>query len=277
MHRLRETQALLWRLISAPEGPAAAIAALPDCERVLPRGIEALVQGDDRLDAVERLDVYSSMYFFRLLDCLIEDFPALHAVIGHEAFHGLAREYLDAHPSTYRSIRLVGRRLADFLEGHPLARARDWLADLARFEWALLEAFDAPDAAPVSEERLRQLTEAEWPVARFELTPTLRIVEAHAPVQDVWTAATNGRDPLRVVERATSLRVWREGFRVFHRVVDPAEVAALRSLARGERFADACEAAAAVVGDEAAAASVATALRRWVDDAMIVGIDAGAE
>jgi hypothetical protein len=273
MPKLREAQTLLWRLISAPDGAAAAIAALPDRERILPRGIDALVRGDDRLDAVARVDVYSSMYFFRLLGCLIEDFPALHAVIGHGAFHGLAREYLAAHPSEHPSVRMLGLRLAGFLEGHPLSRRWSWLPDLARFEWALLEAFDAPDAAPLPADRLRRLTADEWPVARFELTPSLRILEARAPVQEAWAAAMDGREDPGLAETPTVLRVWREDLRVFHRVVDEVEVAALRALARKEPFSSVCEAAAAVVGEESAAARVAAALQRWVDDAMIVGLE----
>jgi hypothetical protein len=273
MPKLRETQTLLWRLISAPEGAAAAIEALPDRERSLPRGIGAVVRGDDRLDAVARLDVYSRMYFFRLLECLIEDFPGLHAVIGHEAFHGLARDYLAAHPSEDPSVRMLGRRLGEFLAGHPLSREWCWLPDLARFEWALIEAFDAPDAAPLRKDRLERLSADEWAEARFAITPSLRILEARAPVQEAWAAVIDGRAAPRLAEEPTVLRVWREELSVFHRVVDEVERVALRALERGERFSAVCESAAAVAGEEAAAARVAALLERWVADAMIVGLE----
>lgn len=272
MPRLRETQTLLWRLITAPDGVAAALQAPSVRERLPPDGIDALVRGDGRLDAVARLDVYAGMYFLRLLGCLVEDFPAVHAVIGHSAFHGLAREYLAAHPSERPSVRALGRRLSAFLEGHPLSRGRGWLPDLAAFEWALLEAFDAPDAAPLSAEALRRLTPAEWPTARFRLTPSLRILELRGAVREVWAAAVEGREIPSGLEKATAVRVWREGFRVFHRVADPLEVAALRALERGEQFAAVCEAAAAVDPD-GAATRVASSLQRWIDDAMIVGIE----
>jgi len=273
MRNLQETQTLLWRLISAPEGAATAIAALPDRQRILPRGIGAVVRGDDRLDAVARLDVYSRMYFFRLLECLIEDFPALHAVIGHEAFHALAREYSATHPSEHPSVRMLGRRVGEFLEGHPLSREWTWLPDLARFEWALLDAFDAPDAAPLPADRLRKLAADEWPETRFALTPSLRILESRAPVQEAWAAAIDGREAPALAEEPTVLRVWREELSVFHRVIDEVERVTLRALERGERFSNVCEAAAAITGEEAAAARVAALLERWFADAMIVGLD----
>jgi len=256
--RLDDTQRILFRLITAREGAA---------------GADRLICGDERLGAVERVDVYANMYFFRLLECLAEDFPALHAVIGHEDFHALAADYLEVHPSQHPSVRMLGRALGDFLERHPHAVRRFWLPDLARFEWDLLEAFDARDVAPVDAERLAALAPERWPELRFTLTPSLRVLEASAPVDEVWTAATAGQEIPSVERAATHVRIWREGLQVFHRRLEPVELAALRAAARGERFAEVCEAAATVVGEDAAAAEVVRVLQRWLGDGMIVGLD----
>src|SRR5689334_13525809 len=134
MPNLAQTQELFWRLIRAPEGVEAAVAEL-GARAELPLGLEAWIQGDERLGAVARLDVYANMYFCRLLECLAEDFPALHAMIGHESFHRLAADYLAAHPSRSPSLRVLGRALADFLDHHALSDAWPFAADLARFEW----------------------------------------------------------------------------------------------------------------------------------------------
>lgn len=272
MTKLRETQQLLWRLISAPDGVKPALAALADRARRLPDGLDGVVRGDDRLGAVERVEIYANMYFFRLLECLAEDFPALHAVVGHERFHELTRDYLTAYPSEGPSVRMLGRRLGEFLEGHRLAAEWPWLADLARFEWALLDAFDAPDAAPVGENRLRALGAEDWPLLRLTLAPSLQVLEARAPVQEVWSAATEGRELRAVSEAPTPLRVWREDLRVFHRAIDAVELAALRAVGRGETFAGLCEAAAAIVGEKSAAERVVALLQRWIADALIVDL-----
>ena len=39
-------------------------------------GAEVLVRGDSRLCATERVNIYANAYFYRLLDCLHEEFPA---------------------------------------------------------------------------------------------------------------------------------------------------------------------------------------------------------
>lgn len=269
---LRETQQLLWRLISAPDGVPAALA---QPGRMPPGGLDDVVRGDDRLGAAERVSIYANMYFFRLLDCLAEDFPALHVVVGHERFHELASDYLAAHPSEHPSLRMLGRHLGDFLEAHPPSAERPWLADLARFEWALLEAFDAPDALPVEEDRLRAVGAEDWPMLRLTLAPSLQVIEARAPVQEVWSAATEGRELPAANETPTALRVWRQDLRVFHRTIGAVELAALRAVARGETFAALCEAAAAIVGEESSAERVVSLLRCWIADALIV--DLGAE
>lgn len=267
---LHETQQLLWRLISAPDGVPAALA---DPGRAPPGGLDAVVRGDDRLGAAERVGIYASMYFFRLLDCLTEDFPALHAVVGHQRFHQLARDYLNAHPSEHASVRMLGRHLGEFLEGHAPSAERPWLADLARFEWALLEAFDAPDASPIGRDRLQSVRAGGWARLRFTLAPSLQVLEARAPVQEVWSAATAGRELPSLAEAPTALRIWREDLRVFHRTIDEVERAALRAVARGETFAEVCEAVAATLGEERAAAErVLALLQRWIADALIVDL-----
>ncbi len=262
MPNLADTQQIFWRLISAPDGVPAGLA-----------GIEGWIRGDERLGAAARLGVYSSMYFFRLLDCLVEDFPALHAVLGHEDFHRLARDYLTVHPSRHPSLRRLGGALAGFLDTHSLSQERPYLGDLARFEWALLDAFDAADAPPLPSEQLKAVPPEEWPSARLSLTPSLRIVEVSAPVHDLWTAATEGKDLPPISKRPTVLRVWREELRVFHRAIEAVELAALRSVERGENFQTTCEAAAAIVGEEAAGPEVLAILARWLGDQLVVGFE----
>jgi hypothetical protein len=273
MPRLAQTQDVFWRLISAPDGVAAGLAALPDRERALPFGLDGWLREDERLRAIERLDVYANMYFFRLLDCLAEDFPAVQAVVGHEQFHALVSDYLTIHPSEHPSVRMLGRALGDFLETRPLSAEVSYLPDLARFEWDLLGAFDAVDAEPLAAECLQQLAPGGWAALRLALTPSLRILEARAPVQEVWSAATEGRDLPSIALRPTALRIWREDLRVFHRTIDRLELMALRAAERGERFAAMCDRAAGLVGEEGAASELVTILQRWLADRVIVGFD----
>ena len=151
---LQESQTLFWRLLTAPEGVARG------CETLLREGVLRdrelgfFLRPGEQLSPTERLDVYADMYFYRLKDCLAEDYPNLAAWIGPERFHNLVTDYLLAHPSRHPSLRELGRALPVFLESQPLPARFAWAPDLARLEWARLDVFDDADAAPLTREAL---------------------------------------------------------------------------------------------------------------------------
>ena len=52
------------------------------------------IKPNDRLSSFERLEIYNRQYWFRVLDCLYDDYPGLRAVVGERKFLKLARAYL---------------------------------------------------------------------------------------------------------------------------------------------------------------------------------------
>ena len=147
MQALDELQRRLWRLISAPEGVAEALASEPEARAP---SLSDWIVDDAQLGAARRLEVYANAYFARIHECLARDFAALAAAIGEAGFHDLVTAYLIAHPSRHPSLRFIGAALPDYLadapQAAPFRRRWPWAADLARLEWALGCAFDAADA-----------------------------------------------------------------------------------------------------------------------------------
>src|SRR5579875_2919948 len=99
--------------------------------------LQSRAGGDERLSASERIAIYANAYFYRLLDCLRDDFPATAAVVGASAFEELARAYLRRYRPTEPSIFHVGRYFANFLAEHPLLARWPFLSELARLERTL--------------------------------------------------------------------------------------------------------------------------------------------
>lgn len=266
---LAQTQSLFWKLITAPEGVVAGLEQLSSADRA---AADSLVRGDARLSAVERLDVYADMYFYRLRDCLKVDFEAVCAVIGEAGFHNLITDYLLVHPPSHFSLRYAGRDLPEFLACHPLLAQWPFLADLATLEWAIMESFDARDAAPLDGAALATVPEARWPALRFQVTPSLRILRLGWPVHGVWRCVQRG-EPVERLERVdTTLRVWRQDFRVFHRAMDTAESVALTTLAAGRSFAEVCDRIVAV-DEHAGAERTLSLLGGWLRDGLLVGYE----
>jgi hypothetical protein len=302
---LRRMQELFWILITAPEGVRP---ALDDLVRrgVLARpSLDHLFMGDDRLSSVERLDIYANMYFFRLLDCLREDFPKVAAAAGGARFHNLVTDYLLRHPSRHPSLRYLGQRLPEFIAGHALAREYPYLADLARLEWARADLFDAPDAAPMTREDLARLPEERAGEARLRLVPAFELLRFEYDVARAWSDLEEGapeggaegregnsaspdvgsasaehaacvqaaaaRGPRSLPRRPTAARVWRKGFVIYHTGVDAEEARCLDLVRQGESLARICQQAAAGRSLARATARVGALIQGWIDDGLLAG------
>jgi len=226
----------------------------------------AAVEPSATLDPDGRLGVYADAYFWRLHGVLREDYPKVAAVLGPGALETLARDYLAAHPSDNPSARHFGRHLAAFLDGR--ADVAPFLPDLARLEWARVDAFDAPDAPALTLADLRTTAPGDWPGLRFVAQPSLIVLRSAWPIHAVW--ASPGGTPFTPAE--TVVRVWRTpDWRVLHGPMDAAEEQALGALTAGEPFAVLCE-TFAHLEPEAAARETAALLARWVEDGLLAGV-----
>ncbi|MBI3275273.1 MAG: putative DNA-binding domain-containing protein, partial [Methylocystis sp.] len=104
------------------------------------------IRNSKRADRTTLFGVYVNAYRLRLAEFLTTDFPALRALIGEAAFDALAEDFIAAEPSRRRKARWCATRLPDFMRDSETWRNETRAIDLARFECALADAFDAPEA-----------------------------------------------------------------------------------------------------------------------------------
>lgn len=244
-----------------------AFAALLDADEPRPEG--GLLRGSGGRPA--RLDVYHHAFRARLVEALRSNYPVLHRVLGDEAFRELALAYLANHPSRRPSIRWFGDELPAWAARHHDALPHPALADLAAMEWAVGLSFDAADARPVTFDELSALPAEDWPGACFAAHPSARLLTLGWAVEPIWRALTDDEQATSEEPRAHAhtLLVWRQGLETRWRSVEPEEAGPLASCFGGEPFAALCAHAVARQGG-AAPAWVASALRRWVDDGLLV-------
>jgi hypothetical protein len=146
----------------------------------------SFIAPNSRLTAFERLEIYNRQYWFRVLGALAEDFPGLRAVIGSEAFDALSVAYLTAHPSRSFSLRNLGSHMSEWLAAHPQwAGRRSRLAiDVARIEWAFVEAFDNAENAALTLDQIATLDGG----SRLALQPHLRLIAMDYAADDLVLA-----------------------------------------------------------------------------------------
>ncbi|MGD0074810.1 MAG: DNA-binding domain-containing protein [Candidatus Binataceae bacterium] len=269
---LKSVQSLLYRLIVAPSGVADGLRAESDLP---PGGIDAVIRGDEHLSAIERLGIYAEMYFYRLLDCLKEDYPATLAVVGATNFHNLITGYLLAHPPSYPSVLYAGHHLADFLASHPLRDEWPFLADLARFERALIDVFHGPDAPAMNADQLRAVAPTDWPALELKIHPASELLALQWNVTKIVQAVEEGDDWQPPERGAASILVWRKNCRCYYREIDGIELVAIQALSRGATLAALCASIADAAPAEDPAALVFDFLERWRADGILMAPSPG--
>lgn len=232
----------------------------------------AAVRDTSKADRATLLDVYRHGYALRLIEVLEADYPGLMAMAGAADFDHLARAYIAAHPSHHPSVRWFGRHLARFMastapyDGSPAA------IEMARFEWALGEAFDAPDAAPITAEALLALPANAWETLHFSPLPSLRRLQLAFDVPQAWRQRDEvepGDLEVAAAEAPKGWMVWRPERMTHFRSLDADEAAMLDALAAGRPFPELCEALMPFTGADRAAARAAGLLRGWVEAGMV--------
>jgi hypothetical protein len=219
----------------------------------------SFIAPNSRLTAFERLEIYNRQYWYRVLGALAEDFPALRALVGERRFQALSIAYLTEHPSRSFTLRNLGSKLPQWLIDHPerAGRRHRLAVDLARMEWAFVEAFDAPERDPLTQRQIAAL-QGE---SKLALQPCLQLVALSYPADDLVielhrrekrqtseagvaheddSAAQTAVPALR--PRPTWLTVHRVDLSVYYRRIAREEFQTLVALRDGSVLGDAIEA-----------------------------------
>ncbi len=246
--RLSQRETWLWETLHASEPPPA-----PE---------EHVVSGG-RLTAAERLGIYRSALVTRKLGVLRETFERVVECVGAERFETLGVGYLMRHPSRSPAIERVGERFAAFLAELPDAeRPGDAIIDLARLEWARLDALIAPDAESAA--RAEDFAEPDAPSKRLALSPDLRRLEVSERALELFRDPASGAGKTRRI----AVAVWRRRFGVTHEPLSEDEAVALERAARGASFDEVCES----FREPDAVARAAEAVSRWVRQRWVVAL-----
>ena len=147
-------------------------------------------------------------------------FPTVEALLGEEAFAGLARVFWLAEPPVRGDLGCWGEALAGFIESRESLGDWPYLGDCARLDWALAQAERCTDAeADLS--TLGLLGEVDPSELRLRLAPGSRVVRSDWPVVTLWRAhhGPHEAEPFAAARaalaerRAEQAMVWRQGWR----------------------------------------------------------------
>jgi hypothetical protein len=124
------------------------VAALLDRARAVPGDLRS----PSGSPAGRRFDVYRNNVFVGLIEALERRYPVCRTLVGEEFFRAMARLYVELSPPRSPVLLTYGSDFAEFVETFPPAASLPYLADVVRLENALVAAFHARDAEPLSTE-----------------------------------------------------------------------------------------------------------------------------
>jgi hypothetical protein len=143
---------------------------------------------------------------------------------------------------------------------------------MARFEWALGEAFDSVDADPLQAEAIMAVPPETWETIAFAPIPSLQCLAFAHDVPPAWQRREEvGPGTLEVAALDTPVPwvIWRPERVSNFRSLEPDEAAMLGAMIEGQPFPALCEALLPYVEEDQAAARAAGLLRAWVEEGMI--------
>ena len=288
---LRELQRVMATVLFRPLTPRWRMQKRWIDGRPMSEAAAEFIKPNDRLSSFERLEIYNRQYWFRVLDCLYDDYPGLRAILGSRKFMKLITAYLARYPSNSYTLRDLGNRLEEFLREEPQwAAPREELAlDMTRFEWAQIVAFDGPSKPPITPDDILDTPPAKL---HLGLQPYLSLLELDYAVDDFLIAvkkresdalrgeASNAvdsaptararRNPIPRPKRAkVYLVVHRHDNMLYYKRVDPEALAILSALAHGATLENACT--NAVAASNRTNIDWATQIKEWFDDWAVLG------
>jgi hypothetical protein len=287
--QLRELQRLALGAVRLPLSRAGRTRSRWRDGQPMTRVAASFIKPNERLTSLERIEIYNRQYWYRLLDCLWDDYPGLRAILGLKKFEKLRIAYLDRYPSKSYTLRNLGSRLVQFLQEEPaLAKPHQKLClDMARFEWAQVVAFDGEAKPPLSVDDLLGKDPAKLTIA---LQPYITLMRMDYPLDDFVLAvkkqdsamrgeASNAVEANRDIERAKKIRlpkpktihlaVHRHQDDLYYKRQEPVAFDILTRLRDGATIDQAC--AAALPVDDQSETDWAAMVQKWFADWMELG------
>lgn len=201
----------------------------------------------DTISAAARLRVHRHHVAESLATALEATFPTVQAIVGDAFFRAMAKTFVMEDLPRQPVLVEYGAGFPAFVTGYRPAASLPYLADMARLDWALNLALQAPE-----EERLAPSDLAGWAPERLlglklALAAGSGVILSPYPVDRIWRASQPGSlEGVSLEEGAAAVIVLRRsGDAVFERL-SLSEAAFVMALDGGATLEEGAEAAYAV-------------------------------
>ncbi|MCA1449838.1 putative DNA-binding domain-containing protein [Ensifer sp. IC3342] len=222
-----------------------------------------------RFDPARRLNIYRNNTLVSLTTTLKAVFPVTVRLLDERYFSYVANCFIRSSPPQEPRLSRYGAGFAAFLARFEGTAHMPFVSEVARIEWKIAEALDAPLQRPST---LIELYEglASASFALF-LQPSLRLLFCRWPALSIWAAHQQGGDADGLADlnrEPERIALWRHGDTVRFLRLDAAELAFWHMLMRGRGL----EAAVARACRHSPEFDIARALTGLFVSELVIGI-----
>lgn len=153
-------------------------------------------------DPAIRFAVYRNNVVVSLIDALADSFPVAQMLVGEPFFRAMAREFAYQHPPRSPVLANYGAVFPEFIGNFPPAASLPYLADVARLEYAYIQAYHAADVAVLAASQFAQALSEPDSLYRLHLRllPSAVLLRSPYAMFSLWAAhqaseVTNLPDP----------------------------------------------------------------------------------
>lgn len=191
--------------------------------------------------AGKRFDVYRNNVVSSLMEALRKVYPSLVVIMGEANFNTVARIYVTQHPPHEAMMASYGTGFDRFLESFTPLYKSPFLADVARAERAWLDAYHAPDLAPLAGDALLGLQPDALMGLTFTPHPATLLLQSAYPVADLYAYRTEVPAHGVNLDEAQALLITRPFLEVDVRALDPGQASLFAALISGRSLGEAIE------------------------------------
>ena len=157
-------------------------------------------------DAAERLGIYRNNFLISLGEALKANFPVTLQLLGGDFFEQAARRFVLNHPPQSPCLFEYGAGFPDYLQMLPQLGALPYVAEMARFEFARIAAYNAPSEPCLSADALARVFPEQLDTLPIRLARHAQMVSVESPVLELWKAHQKSDPDLAGVDMAARPR-----------------------------------------------------------------------
>ena len=136
----------------------------------------------------KRFNVYRNNIMVSLTEAIIDSYPVVSELVGEEFATAMARVYVGDNLPKSPVLYEYGEGYGDFIASFEPANSLPFLADIARLEWAWLQAYHSADHQPLLIEALAEFGEDHMGNLRFTFCSGVALLQSDHPIVSIWSA-----------------------------------------------------------------------------------------